>query len=172
MAHHNEEQRSPILDGAGDETINKVIGARADDPETTTLAGRTHAVWDHEHAVGRVYPMGASSIGATGGVGAWTLGAFVEIVPASAITSKFHIHHVFIRNISAQDEYELVLYQGAGDVEIGRVPFEGIAGGKIDSVAVKVPIISANARIRAKIMTAGGGSRTAEFKLGYHLFSS
>lgn len=170
--HYNEGFRSPAVDGDRTETINDTIGHRGDDVETTTLAGRAAAIFRAINSNLKVYPTLDDSVQLTTAAGAWTLGAFATIIPASTITSRFDLVRVYLRNISAQDAYELALYYGPSDTELIRIPFEGIAGGKIDHLPLQSEIIPANSRIRAKIAAANGGSETCEVKLGYFEYES
>lgn len=126
---------------------------------------------DHIHKPSLVYPTLANGVTITGAAGAWTLGAFAEIVPASTIASIFDIHHVSIEGISANDVYELVLYYGATDIECGRVRFTKTA--VMDSVMnmpIQTPRIPANSKVRAKVASKGGGSDTVDLSVFYHVY--
>jgi hypothetical protein len=116
-----------------------------------------------------VYPTLAAGVTVTAGA-AWTLGAFSQIVPASTIGDRFDIHYISIENISANDTFELVLYQGALDVEVGRVRFvkNAIMDGT-QNVQFLSPLIPADARIRAKVASATGGNNVT-ISIFYHTY--
>lgn len=129
-----------------------------------------HITDEHHHRPALVYPTLAAGVAVTGGA-AWVLGAFVQIVPASTITERFDIHSVSVENLDTNASYELVLYQGAADVEVGRVRFDrSAANQKTVNVPMQTPIIDANARIRAKLGDSAGGS-VATISLRYHTYT-
>jgi hypothetical protein len=156
-------------------TPDTFIGKDTDGHNVDTLGGRTKQLLEHVHKPSKVYPTLAVGVTVIGGA-AWTLGAFVEIVPLNTITSDFDIHYVSIEAISANDVYELVLYSdadgvGGNEVEIGRVRFTRSA---IQSATLNVPfmtpLISANAQIKAKIASSSGGGDSAVISVFYHTY--
>lgn len=97
-------------------------------------------------------------------------GAFAEIVPASTITEDFDIHSVDISDMSSNSTFELVLYQGAGDVEIGRIrTVRNAVQSATINTTIQTPIVPANARIRGKVASSAGGN-TIEVSLRYHTY--
>jgi hypothetical protein len=171
--HYTEGEQPPAVDGTGNDSFREVIGNRNDDVETTTLAGRTHSLEDHVHTPSKCYPTLADGVTVTAEAADWGVGgALVEIIPASTITSKFDIHYVNIEDVSAARSYELILYQGAGDEEVGRIRFTKTAG--LDPVldrAIQTPIIPANARVRARLASAGAVADTVNVSLHYHEYT-
>jgi hypothetical protein len=130
---------------------------------------KLHAIEEHNHQVGRVYPTLADGVVIASAATVWVLGSLVEIVPASTITNKFDIHYVAVEDIAATDIYELVLYQGASDVEIARCRF--IRGSNFSeelAVPVMTPLIPANARIRAALASKAAAANTVTISLQYH----
>jgi hypothetical protein len=127
---------------------------------------------DHIHMPCKVYPTLADGVTVTADATAWTLGAFVVVVPASTITAGFDIHHISVEALSANDIYELVLYSGAdlSETEIGRVRFTKNANqdGTMD-VPFQTPINAANSQIKAKLAT-NAGSSTADISIFYHTY--
>jgi hypothetical protein len=113
-----------------------------------------------------VYPTLAEPIAVTSGASGWVLGSQTEIVPANTISTNFSIEHVHVTDISAVDEFEIVLY--ANGIEIGREFFSMTSGGSPD---VEVPIQSqytnANSSIECAIASSGGGSRTMRVRIVY-----
>jgi hypothetical protein len=138
---------------------------------TTSPYDHLHYAEEHVHTASYCYPTLANGVTVTGAAGAWTLGAFVEIVPASTITSEFDIHYVSVEALSANDVYELHLFYGAGDTFAGSIRF--VKNAAVDAV-VNAPfmteLIPANSRIRAKLATKGGGSDTADISIVYHTY--
>jgi hypothetical protein len=124
----------------------------------------------HVHSAAKCYPTLAAGVTVTGGAGAWQLGNYVEIVPASTITSKFDIHWINVGSASASDTYELVLY--AATTEIGRVRFTRPSGSTTNSFApFMCDLVAANTQIQAKIASSSGGGDTAVISIGYHTYT-
>ncbi len=119
-----------------------------------------------------VYPTLADGVTVTSHATDWLLGTIVQIVPASAISLDFDIHELVIEAVNTADKvYELVLYSGAGDVEVGRVRFAaGSVRGGVPNVFMQTPIIAADSRIRAQLAIQDGGSKTAAISLRYHTY--
>ena len=138
-----------------------------------TTYDKITVIEEHVHKPSQVYPTLAAGIQveATTGVGAWTLGALVEIVPVDTITLGFDIHHVCIEALSANSVYELVLYSGAGDTEIGRVRV--VKNANLDgtmNIPIQTSIVAANSRIRAAIATPADDGETMDISLFYHTY--
>ena len=116
----------------------------------------------------QVYPTLAAGVTATGAAGAWTLGAKVEIVPASTITNAFHITGLGIEALSVVDSYQLEVYYGAGDTLAGTARFSRTATQDspqyIPFTTLEIP---ANSRVRCAIASASGGSDTAKISIAY-----
>ena len=124
---------------------------------------------EHFHSSQNVYPTGAAGVAVLGGA-AWTLGNFVEIIPANSIESDFDIHWINIEAVTAADTYELVLY--AVTTEIARVRFtvDGVPANLIlPTVRVQTPVTLKNTQIQAKVMTASG-TDTVTISLEYHTY--
>jgi hypothetical protein len=132
---------------------------------------REHVMEEHMHSAQKVSPSGAGAVTLTSGGGVWALGNFSnDIVAAGAITDRFDLHWIDIAAPDTNAEYEIVLYQGATDVEIARVVFERLAGDvRSFTRPLQTMIIPANARIRAKMMDDTGGS-TARVKIYFHTY--
>ena len=115
----------PAQDSADNNYIQDVVGNKTDTHDGNSMYAVTETLLEHVHSPSKVYPTLANGVTVTTGAGAWGLGSFVEIVPASTITSDFDIHHISLEALSASGAYELVLYKGAAssEIEIGRVRF-------------------------------------------------
>ncbi len=129
-----------------------------------------HYADEHFHSVCDVYPSLVPGIDVTAGAAGppWVLGAFTEIVPASAITNEFDIHYVSVEGMDTNDVYELHLFWGAGDTLAGKRRFTKTAVmDGVQNVPFQTKVIPANSRIRAKLASAAGGS-IARISIGHH----
>jgi len=121
------------------------------------------------HASGKIAPSGAGPITLTSDVGAWTLGNFSnDIIAAGAVPQSFAIHWMVISNPSQNAWYDIVLYYGATDIECTRTTFarENNFVNSIN-VPVKMKVLPAGTRVRAKIMDSVG-SGSCDIKVIYH----
>jgi hypothetical protein len=171
MAFLPQDITVPSQDSAANSIWGDVIGNKTDTHSGDSIYALEKLLTEHIHSPSKVYPTLASGVTVTAGA-AWTLGSFVEIVPASTITSDFDIHFISIEAISANDVYELVLYKGAlaSEIEIGRVRFTKNAN--LDSVfntPIQTGLIAANERISAKIASSVG-SNNATISIFYHTY--
>lgn len=162
----------PAVDSAADTTINEVIGNKSDTHTGTSLKAMAHTIDEHFHNEQLVYPTLADGVTLTSHANDWALGTITQIVPATTIGSDFDIHELVVEDVNTADKvYELVLYSGAGDVEVGRVRFAaGATRGGVPNVFMQTPIIAADSRIRAALAIEDGGSKTAKVSLRYHLY--
>jgi hypothetical protein len=163
-------QEPPSLNDASNASFRDVIGSKLDDHDGDSLASILHILNEHVHTASKVYPTLADGVAVASHADAWTLGSFVEIVPADTITSIFDIHHVSVEALDDNTVYELVLYYGETDIEAGRVRFTKNAN--LDAIIdkpVHTPLIPANSKIRAKLASAAGNS-SATISIFYHTY--
>jgi len=163
----------PAQDSAANVVWGDVIGNKTDTHNGNSLYALGETQEEHFHSASKVYPTLADGVTVTGAAGAWTLGGFVEIVPASTIADDFDIHHISIEAINNVDVYELVLYKGAvaSEVEIGRVRFTKTSN--LDStfnMPFQCAILDNTERISAKVASKGGGSDSVDISIYYHLY--
>lgn len=129
-----------------------------------------HRADEHIHSAAKVYPTLANGVLVESDGAGWTLGAFVEIVPATTIGDEFDIHHIHVEAVSANDTLELVIYAGAGDVEVGRIRLtKNAVQDSIVNMPFQTPIIAADSRIRAKVASASGGTDVT-ISIKYHTY--
>lgn len=162
----------PTADSAVNVLMRDAIGNKNDTHDGTSISAFAHTTDEHFHHAQMVYPTLADGVSLATAAGDWALGAITEIVPASAIGSDFDIHEVIIEDANTQDKtYELVLYAGAGDTEIGRTRFAvGAIKGGVPNATMQTPIIAADSRIRAQLAIQDGGSKTAVVSIRYHVY--
>ena len=169
----------PSENSTENNSLNDVVGNKndksfSDGQENPSLIGHATATYNHIHSPAQVYPTLADAVTVTGSASAWTLETIVEIIPASTITELFDIHWINISNISDEDQYEVVLYQGASgsEEEIGRVRFSRSSNfSQEGNVPIQVPPIDANSRVSAALASKAGGSESCDFCLYYHTYS-
>lgn len=140
----------------------------------TYIAGRkttfdqVHILEEHAHGQSKVYPTLSPGVDVLSGI-AWTLGNFVEIIPADTITKAFDIHWLVIETTTDDETYEMVFY--AGEVEIARVRFatEAAGGNRLQTspIPTLMKIQPPNTQIQAK-MASSGAAETATISLIYH----
>jgi hypothetical protein len=139
--------------------------------EKPTIHDFLHVLEEHMHSAQDVYPTGAGGVTVTGAAGAWTLGAFTEIIPADTVVEDFDLHWVNVEGVSASGLFELVLY--AVEVEICRTRFTVLgtpANVIIPAIRIQTPIFVKNTQVQAKIMNSAGGSESATISVEYHLY--
>lgn len=164
---YSGDQHVPSVDSVDNIKSSDVIGNKSDTHSGDSLFAKVSALNEYFHSVSKVYPTLAGGVTLTAGA-AWTLGALVEIVPASTITSDFDIHAIDIEDISANDTYELVIYYGAGDTEAGRIRFvRNAVQSATLNIPIHMPVIPANSRVRAAVACSTGGF-TADISIRYH----
>jgi hypothetical protein len=162
----------PSVDSANNASINDVTGNKNDTHNGTSTRAIAHKLDEHAHGAQKVYPTLADGITLTTAAGDWGLGTVTQIVPASTIGSDFDIHEVVIEDVDTQGKtYELVLYAGAGDTEIGRTRFAASANkGGVPNATIQTDLVVADSRIRAALAIQDGGSKTAVVSIRYHTY--
>jgi hypothetical protein len=153
--------------------VNSKTGNSNNTAADKTLLGYLNSLYQHVHNPAKCYPTLQNGVTVNGGAGAWALGNFVEIVPASTITTMYDIHYVNFESASATDTYEFVLYSGlaGAEVEIGRIRTkkEATQSGTT-SVPIQIPALMANTRISAKLASSSGGDNVT-VSVFYHTYS-
>ncbi len=155
-------------DTVNNQTVKDVLGNKDDTHLGNSLFAHAHIVEEHIHKEQLVYPTLANSIQVAGGAGAWQLGNLVTLMPANTVAEemRFDIHWIIICALSANDEYELILY--ADTTQIGRLAFTRTDKKDVtDGVPFQCPILAPDVRIRARLASSSGGD-TGNFKLMYH----
>lgn len=164
---------APAIDSTANNSVADVVGNKSDTHNGDSLYAKAETVEDHIHSVSKVYPTLADGVTLTcvNDASTWTLGSLVEVIPASTIASDFDVHHLMVESISANNVYEIVLYAGASDTEIGRVRCvkNAVQSGTLN-LPMQTPIIAANSRIRAAVASATNDGETIAISLKYHTY--
>jgi len=162
----------PTADAATNVDWGDVVGNKGDTHDGTSIRAMVHKIDEHHHKEQKIFPTLADGVTLTTHANDWVLGTVTQIVPASTIGSDFDIHEVIIEDVNTVDKsYELVLYAGAGDTEIGRVRFSAATNkGGVSNATIQTPLVAADARIRAALAIQDGGAKTAVVSLRYHMY--
>ncbi len=156
------------IDNSANVTVKDVVGQKNDTHLGNSLYAHAHIIEEHVHKEQLVYPTLANSVQVAGGAGVWELGNLVTIMPANTVAAdmRFDIHWIIICALSANDEYELILY--ADTTQIGRLTFTRTDKKDVtDGVPFQCPILDPSVRIRARLASASGGDN-GNFKIMYH----
>ncbi len=144
------------------------VGNHISSKETTF--DTIHILGEHAHTGTDVYPTLAAGVDVLSGI-AWTLGAFVEIIPVNTITRDFDIHWLVVENVTDDEIYECVLY--AATTEITRVRFGAQPGvGSVitfNPIPIQMGIQTKNTQIQAKLASSGA-TETATVSVMYHIY--
>ena len=162
-----ESEIVPAQDSADNIIVRDVLGTKIDTHNGDSVAAFIHTILEHVHSSGDVYPSLANDERVVAAAGAWTLGAFKEIVPVGGITDDFDVHFIEISTASANDVFEVWLY--AVEVRIAKARFARTTNQvRVASKPVQTPIIPANTQIQAKLASQAGGSKTADISIQFH----
>ncbi len=116
-----------------------------------------------------VYPTLAGPVAIPANGGGWTLGALTQVIPINQIATNYSIKEVIISDMSANADYQLALYFGAGNTLWAETGFTR-SGAQVSSLVVAVSgiVIPANSILKAAIADSVGTS-TLKIKVTYHL---
>ena len=159
----------PTADSADNVTTRDVIGSKSDGHDGNSIYSIVDILRDHTHSAQMVHPTLANAITVTAGAVGWTLGGAATVVAGSAIGTDFDIHYVVVSAISANENYELHLYDDGA--EVCRIAFSRSNNFSSElPVPCQTPIIAADSVITAKLATVGGGEETCTVKIVYHVY--
>ncbi len=135
-----------------------------------TTYDKLHVLDEHFHSIESVYPTLAAGIDVLSGA-IWTLGNFVEIIPADTIIEDFDLHFLVLENVSDDETYELVFFNV--ETEISRVRFaaDNPAGNRItvSPIPLQTEIQMKNSQIQAKLASSGA-AETVMISVIYHTY--
>jgi len=109
-----------------------------------------------------VYPTLAAGATVVSANTDWTYGVYATVVPASTITSAFHVLAVSIESCDQNATLQLELYKGAADDIIQAIRFNvtgGFFGNQVYVIGSKE--VDANARVRARLASSNGTAAIA-----------
>ena len=162
----------PSQNSASNTTMAQVIGNKTDDESGNSAMAHLYILLKHIHGASKVYPTLADELVINKvNASAWGLDALpTQIIPAATITNPFDIHFINIGAISANDEYELLLFKGAAasEIEIARVSFDRSVTVSEGSIPVMTELLPANTRVSAKLTSKATSARNTSVKLHYH----
>jgi len=130
-------------------------------------------VTDHIHNGEMVYPTLADGITITSGTGKWTLGNFVELIPANTINAPFDMHFFNTALASLVGTYEIHLYAGAVNSEVlfSKVRFARLSNQTgATPFPILTPVFPANTRISAKMAVNVVTQETLVCSIAYHTY--
>lgn len=154
--------------------MRDVVGNRTDRAHDggDSIYGRLADVERWMHGAHNVYPTLADGVTLTTDAAGWTLGTAVEVVPASTITTDFVIRSVGVEDVSADDVYEIVCYDG-NDQELCRGRFTRTAAQDVPGhVNLTSEVVAANTQIKAAIACATAAERTVVVSIDYIPYAS
>lgn len=117
-----------------------------------------------------IYPKLAPGIVVISSLIVWVMGAYTEIVPAAAVTSKYYITGVLINNPDANIEYVVDIAFGAAGLEVdqGTVSFKVDNANNNINYPFVVPIAAPpGTRVSARCAANAIGAHTCGVKLKY-----
>lgn len=143
-------------------------------PNSESVLAYLQTGYYHIHGASFLYPDKAAPVTLTSGAPAWSLaGAFIEIIPANAITKAFDLHWASLSAISAELDGVIDLFSGAigAEVQIGAVDVSRTANFAREAAApLQVPQQPANTRISGRFSDSTTSARTVRIKLYGHVY--
>jgi hypothetical protein len=164
----------PTINSVDNTTISDVIGNKTDNEAGTSVMSALYVLMKHNHSAMKVYPTLASPTQINKvSTAAWGVDANpTQIIPANTIADPFDIHFINFGSISANDQYELILFQGApgAETEIARAAFDRNTTFSEGTAPVQTPMLAANTRVSAKLTSGAASARNVSVKLSYHIY--
>jgi hypothetical protein len=126
---------------------------------------------DHIHSPQGITPLGATPAALVAGVGAYTWGAFVELMPAGTTTALFDLHWAIINNPDTNGDYEIEFVYGQTDT---HACYAGFRRSAPTVEVVPMPLmtirIPAGSRIQARCRHSigAGAPSVAVSRVYYH----
>lgn len=160
-------------------TVNGNLGAKTDfvavpyQSGINTLLGYTATGYQHVHGEAFLFPFGANPLTITSNAAAWTIGTKVQLIAAGATDRAFDLHWMQVGEISANGNYELLIYAGPDEtaVMIGAICFS-----KTDNFSaqanqpVQIPQQAAGTRISVALRDSTTSARTCIVKTIGHYY--
>lgn len=129
---------------------------------------------DHNHNNQLVYPTLADPPQLISGSGAkWTLGNFIELIPANTINAPFDLHYFNTGIGSLVGTYEVHLFSGAlgNEVNFAKIRLARLSNQTGASpFPIITPVFPANTRISGKLAVSVTTQETLLCSLAYHQY--
>jgi hypothetical protein len=138
-----------------------------------TMADKVHVLEEHAHGQQKLAPSDAAPAVLASAAVAWTQGTIVQLLAAGAETEDYDVHWVTVSNITANADYEIVLYAGGigAEVEIGRCAVtRNAVQSQEGTVAMLTRIQPGGTRLSASISSSTSGTEGASVKVAYHTY--
>jgi hypothetical protein len=126
---------------------------------------------DHNHNNQLVYPTLADPPQLISGTGKWTLGNFIELIPANAIAYPFDLHYFNTGIGSLVGTYEVHLFSGTvgSEVNFAKLRFARLSNQTGASpFPIMTPVFPANTRISGKLAVNATTQETLLCSFAYH----
>ena len=135
-----------------------------------TTFDKVEIMEEHQHSISCVYPSLQAGVSILSGA-IWTLGNFVELIPASTIGEDFDIHWLIIESVTDDETYELVFYNATTEISRIRWSSDLAAGGRVVSIPIPVQmeIQAKNSQIQCKLASSGA-TETIVISVLYHVY--
>jgi hypothetical protein len=164
----------PAQDSAANVTPADVIGNKLDASYSggDSVYALIHTAEEHSHSQQYVYPTVANPVVLTAinGVGSWSAGAWVQVVPAvGGITSPFDIHHLDISSISANEDFQIDIANGTTVIASITFTRGGVQSQSV-SRPVQMTVQPANSQIQARLYSGADNGETCGIKIWYHTY--
>jgi hypothetical protein len=160
----------PAVDAVSNVTWGDVIGNKTDTVAGGSLYALVLDVYENVNRQVYVYPTLAAGATVVSANANWAYGAYAEVVPASTITSDFHIRSIQIETCDENAIFQLELYSGASDTLVSAIRFS-VAGGFFGNSVYVIGSahIAANSRMRARLASSNGlaAQATATISISY-----
>ena len=171
----------PLADAVDNDFIQDVIGNKSDSSYSNavidaSIIGLLKGIMNNFNAPTKIYPTGlgvnedkgADPIPVTSDdIMPWQHGAVTEVIPVDTVDEFFSIRGIIVTGVTADDEYELRLYQGTppASVEIGRIAFKGLVIVPNNILPINTELIIPNTEIGASLACADGDGAAAAIKI-------
>lgn len=138
-----------------------------------TSGDKVSVLLEHAHSQQKLAPSDAAPVTLASAASAWVQGTIVQLLAAGAETSDYDVHWVTVSGITANADYEIVLYAGAAaaEVEIGRCAVtRNAVQSQEGNVAMMTPLQPGGTRLSASISSSTAGTEGAKVKVAYHTY--
>lgn len=133
-------------------------------------ADKLDVLEEHIHGSSCVYPTLAAGVSVLSGA-VWTLGNFVELIPANTIVKDFDIHWMVTESTTDDEVYELVFYNATTEISRVRFATASAVGANLTNspLSTLMPIQPKNSQIQVKLASSGE-AETAVISVIYHTY--